>query len=282
LFDGALLIALIVTGLYISHKKKDKAKIYWFFFTWFFIGLGLHLQLLPLDFTVADRWFYFPMVGVLGMAMAVVLALKYRATKLQTSFALAIIGILFTAYGIRTVIRNTDWYSGVTLFGHDIVSLENIADIQYNLGTALIEEKQYALANAHLKRAAELSPKSFQVWHNLGLSYLYTNRLAEAKQAFTTAIRINNKFTPSNRVLIYILLVQEHFQEAKKITENNIQHNSADPYLWRMYGLALYRLGEKKMAQRSFQRSISLQADPVTFYYEQQLQQNLPIEMKEL
>ncbi|MEK7571648.1 MAG: glycosyltransferase family 39 protein, partial [Patescibacteria group bacterium] len=54
-----LLISLFAVFLYKRFRNKY-LPIYIFFCLWFFLGIGLHLQLFPLDATVAERWFYFP------------------------------------------------------------------------------------------------------------------------------------------------------------------------------------------------------------------------------
>jgi len=53
----------------ISDPKIHETNLlqFYFFSFWFVIGMGPLLQIIPLDMTVADRWFYFPIVGLLGM-----------------------------------------------------------------------------------------------------------------------------------------------------------------------------------------------------------------------
>ena len=62
LFFGTLF--LIGKGL---RKKHDLFKVYLFFVLWFILGLLPHIQILPLDGAVAPRWFYLPIVGLLGI-----------------------------------------------------------------------------------------------------------------------------------------------------------------------------------------------------------------------
>jgi hypothetical protein len=67
LLDSTFYIALCVGGIYIYRHKRIYFNSYLFFFVWFLTGLLMIVQIFPLDMTVADRWFYFPLVGILGM-----------------------------------------------------------------------------------------------------------------------------------------------------------------------------------------------------------------------
>lgn len=67
LLDLVFCMSVIFFGGFLRKKNHTLFIQYLFFSLWFFIGLGFHLQLFPLDQTVADRWFYFPGVGFLGM-----------------------------------------------------------------------------------------------------------------------------------------------------------------------------------------------------------------------
>ena len=48
-------------------RKKESLIFYTFFPFWFVIGLNASADYSRLDMTVAERWFYFPMIGLLGM-----------------------------------------------------------------------------------------------------------------------------------------------------------------------------------------------------------------------
>src|SRR3989344_1716245 len=49
-------------------KNRRQFLLYFYFFLWFFISLLPYLHIVPIDMTVAERWFYLPMMGLLAMA----------------------------------------------------------------------------------------------------------------------------------------------------------------------------------------------------------------------
>ncbi len=65
LIDILFFIIILLLGIYIIKKNRTSEKTYLFFSLWFFVGLSMHLQIFPLDQTVSDHWFYFPIIGLL-------------------------------------------------------------------------------------------------------------------------------------------------------------------------------------------------------------------------
>lgn len=70
-------LALFVVLIYLLWRYfRSSFYQFVFFTTWAFLGISIHLQILPLDVPVATRWLYFPMVGFLGMVGVIISILK--------------------------------------------------------------------------------------------------------------------------------------------------------------------------------------------------------------
>jgi hypothetical protein len=271
----------IFIGNYITRKQNILLKQYWFFFIWFTIGLGLHVQIIPLDVTAADRWFYFPFIGLLGMILSLLPFIHIKALNKKDNLVIFIIFVVFVVLSTVTIIRNSNWYNGVTLFGHDIVyaGADNVADIQYNYGTALMEENHYKDAIIHLQKASQLSPESYEIWQNLGLSYIYVHKYDQARGAYEKVISLNNNLDEAHRAILYTLIKQNHYKEAENMAKRYIKMYPTDYSIWRLLGLAAYKNEDKTMGITSLQKSFSLYADPETYNYLLMVQQNLPIDL---
>lgn len=280
LFVGIVLGAFVIGGIHLTKKRAAIAPAYWYFMVWFLVGIGLHLQIIPLDKTVATRWFYFPIIGLLGVLLVLSQTIKITSSVVkQTILTLFIVVVVI--FSVRSIVRMTNWYSNLTLFSHDIAYLQNNANAQYNYGTALLDSGQVANAIPHLQGATALSPKSYQAWHNLGIAYLRLNKLDEAKGTFYQVLKLKNGPEPY-RSLVYVQLMKNNPQEAKQESQDALKQWPEDPFLWRMLGLAEYKLGNTAQARSSWEKSLSIAAYPITQYYLYQLGQNLPIEIKEL
>ena len=86
--------------------------------------------------TVADHMFYFPMVGILGVIGISLQNIKHRPKYIKwigITFAI-IVSILLS---VRTVIRNMDWSSGISLYSHDLQYQQNDL-LENNLASELV------------------------------------------------------------------------------------------------------------------------------------------------
>ncbi len=117
--DILFFILLLFFGWIILRANKKEFPAYLFFLVWLVAGLIAHSQLIPLDATVADRWMYFPIVGLLGVVGASIQALSFTSKKSAVfGFILGI--ILISLLSIRTIIRNTNWSDELTILSHDV------------------------------------------------------------------------------------------------------------------------------------------------------------------
>ena len=126
-----------------------------FFFLLFAFSFLLISNIFPLDNTVAPRWFYFPIVGIVGMLAP--LFLKYQ--KLVYFYA----AILF----VLSLRRSLEWRSPLLLYSQDTVQNPQSFDLQNNFGTELYRIGNYNEAKLHFQKSVELNPKWWTNWNNL-------------------------------------------------------------------------------------------------------------------
>jgi hypothetical protein len=179
LIDLVFVVILGISLWWLYKYHREKVKIFIFFGIWFGIGLGAHLQILPLDMTVADRWFYFPLVGLLGMLGVVVSCFNFSKT-VRFAALTAVFGLL-TVYSIRSIARVRDWRDQLTLYSHDIVYSTNSNDLENNYGVELVKLFQLDEAKKHFLRSIEIEPNSDHNHYNLALLYFKQNNLPEAE-----------------------------------------------------------------------------------------------------
>ncbi len=167
--------------------------VFLFFGLWFLVGLGLHLQIIPLDQTVADRWFYFPIVGLLGM-----LGAAFEAAKIPISlwrrFLVPLVLVILLIYSVRDGVRASNWRDENTLFTHDALVNTDSYQIERALGGLAGNRGDLSQAELHFKRSTELFPSLFS-FNELGYFYLSINDFPKAEDAFASALKSDPKFS---------------------------------------------------------------------------------------
>jgi hypothetical protein len=153
--DFLFVLIICVFGFYIFKKDKKLFPSIIFFFTWFLVGMSAHLQILPLDMIVSERWFYFPMVGILGVAAIFLQSLKFRRNNLTLVYILTL--CLLIILSVRTIIRNTDWSDPLNLYTHDVKISDNY-DLENAIGSEFINKKRFKEALPHLEKSISLYP----------------------------------------------------------------------------------------------------------------------------
>lgn len=186
LFDFWVPFALVVLAfavvIYWNRKHPSKPLLY--FSLCLGAGLFLHSQLLaPLDATVADRWFYFPMFAFLGM---LTVAIPWSRLKRQHILMVAV--PLLALLSVRSFVRSLDWKSGYTLYKHDLELAPDAYDIQNNFGVELFRRSEYDEAMKHFLRSTELAPHWTINWNNLGAAYEKFGNLDKAESAYCRSV----------------------------------------------------------------------------------------------
>jgi hypothetical protein len=183
--DFIFLSTLVFFAVMLYKRYSHKYFVnYIFFLFWFIIGISLHLQIIPLDATVAERWFYFPIVGLLGMGGVLSEAFQFERMGKSVKVIAVIILILLS---IRTLIRSFDWRNDFILVTHDItVSKDNFA-LENALASELIKQGQWKKAKIHAEKSITIYPYKGN-YSNLGVIYFSTGDYKKAEESYLKAL----------------------------------------------------------------------------------------------
>lgn len=266
--DIIFLIVLYLGGVFIYRHARNHLKAYIFFFLWFICGLLLTVQIFPLNMTVADRWFYFPLVGMLGMLGVGIQTLfiflnkyhiqqeKYKKAKITAAlFGVVLISLL----SLRTTIRNADFHDVITLFSHDAKIQDNPA-LEDDLGVQYFATGNIQESFVHLQKSVNLQPFSSNLFH-LGNYYEYTGNLNKAKEYYYKALSAVEKHfssvqtrDPRERTLdVYtkltrILLLEKEYTSSEKVSKKGVQYYPESGILWKELALSANKLGHYQEA----------------------------------
>jgi hypothetical protein len=229
-----LLIDLAVTGLfaYFGYRvwrklPKVKFQAYIFFFVWVAIGLGLYLQIIKLDMTVCETWFYFSMAGLLGM---VGIAAQTVSVPFRPEWLVLPVVLVIGAFGIRSAVRGTDYRSQYSLALHDLaVTKDNYAALS-NVSQYLIDHGKYPEAAIYAQRSVNLYPVVSN-YNNLGVAKEQSGDYVGAAKAYNEALKYGN-LSVIYENLSLILLVRSDPATAGQFFGRALKENPHDFRLW--------------------------------------------------
>ncbi len=265
------MIVVFSVGI-ITWKNKSLFKIYFFLLGWFLIGLIIHLNIIPLDGTVNNRWFYFPMVGLLGIFGIVFNKLVIKNNNLKISLSM-IACIILIMLGFRTLVHNVNWYSTYSLASTDPDT--NNYFIQQNLGIELFYQKRYSEAKRAFIRSTTLFPNSSAL-SSLGVIYMLEGNLKESEKYLYKAMKYDTLDAYQN--LAYVLLKNHKPNEAKIILKKGLNISSNNSQLWIFLIFAEYQTGYMKEATQAAYKAYTLSPNSVNQKTYEQLKNNQPID----
>ncbi len=209
-----IIICLVAAGYATSRARLRKSYpdlAFWFKFfgLWALGGLMIHSQIVaPLDGTVADRWFYFPMMGLCGLIACLLTPAWPKLKRYWPAFVLVLIPL-----SVRSHVRGSDWKNGMTLYQHDLALLPESYDLQNNLGVELFRASNPQAALEHFQKSVELAPHWTINWNNLGAAFETLGQSEKALDSYCKSIR-NGVYYVAFENYPALLIKMGRFQEA--------------------------------------------------------------------
>ena len=176
----ATFVMIISLGLYGVSGKSPKALI---------LGLALMLfpyipasnLFFPVGFVVAERVLYIPSMGFCMLVALGVQALAKTGRILRAILYFSLFFLLLT-HSLKTLTRNRDWHSDVTLFSSAIQHNPGNGKVYNNLGHEMERAENYTFAEHLFRKAAETQPDDIGAYINLGRVLKQQERYDEAEQ----------------------------------------------------------------------------------------------------
>lgn len=238
LFFGIILALILLT--FKTNIKYFKTII--FFTLWFSTGLAIHLQIIPLDATVAERWFYFPFVGLLGIIGTAIQTFKFNLGKKH----LVIIAVVIILLSVRTIKRSFDWRSDLSL-ENDLKYSTDAWGIENSIGAYYFNNNNYEEAKNHTEKSITLYPYVIN-YSNLGTINVYLGNFKEAEYDYKKAMTYGDLY---NTYLghAYLATVYGNRKENIKFIKNtSLKKYPFSSDLWFHLAILEYLQNNKKNA----------------------------------
>ena len=247
---GLLVVLGAIGAIHVKKIKKDFFA-FLFFALWSIVGIGMLAQIIPLDMTVADRWFYFPMIGFLGlMGMAVSHIKNVRGVWVVG-------GIIVVLFSFLTLVRNAQWVDAETLYRHDI-TISDDYNKEDGLAIELINQGKFEEAETHAKKSISLNP-TFANLNDLGVIYQHEGKFGAAKMYYQKAVDAHPDTVSPVLNLAALLVLHDNPKPAIPLLKNILlKQYPAISRFWVLLAIGEYRMGNKDEAIFAAQKAVSL------------------------
>ncbi len=218
-FWAALPLVLAIIAMCVWYGWKTTSRHFTFFALWFPITLAPVLNIVPLEMTIAERWLYVPMIGVLAgfsmIAVPLLLTLRGRSRSLAYVAVFAIFGLLVA----RTILRTQNWKDEMSLYGNDIkiasrVSPQGSYELDNYYGMALARAGRLGEAGEYFRRSIALQPNWMYSHNNLGAILEKQGDLAGALEQYKKSVEAGDYYLAYENIGA-VLLRQKRYDEAK-------------------------------------------------------------------
>ncbi|HVA96820.1 MAG TPA: tetratricopeptide repeat protein [Candidatus Acidoferrales bacterium] len=202
---------MLFIGLY--YLIRAKSRLLYFFTLWLCLSLGLVLNIIvPLDFTIEERWLYVPLIGVFGIAAVIfsnIFGSKWKFLK-QISVVVVIIAIIL--FSLRTMIRIGDWVDSLTLYRHDIVLSHDSFELYTNYGSTLYSVGELAQSEDAYRKAIQLEPNDLWALNDLGSIYANQGDYKKAMPLYQKSMQIAPTYASYENLAEIYYLTEKPFQ----------------------------------------------------------------------
>lgn len=242
---GVFVGGLVFAGITLRKSAPELQKAFFLFTGGLVLWSFMHIQILPLTMTVAERWMYGLVIFMLGILGAVLSAICKKTYFKAVIIVLLIVVLVFAA---RTVIRNRDWKNNMTLYSHDYKINPNYA-MENNYGSELFNSGKHEEAFVHIEKSVQLKPDWWRNWTNRGVYFEKKGEIEEAMRSYQVSIQNNPGYIIPYFRLASIHLFSQDLDTAEKYVKEGLSYSPNNPDLLKTYAFILYAGQKQKEAQ---------------------------------
>jgi len=257
-----LVVLLSIFSIYIGRRRRYVA-VGWL---WYVGTLVPVIGLVQVGSqSMADRYMYLPMVGLLIIAGWAVNDLVANRPRLRIIAAVSAMAVLSSAI-ILTRMQVGYWENNLTLYGHALKVTKNNAVMENNYGCALSDANQLDEAVLHLNNALRIAPAYTTARCNLGSNFLKQGKLDEAIACFNELIKHKQDTAEVHYNLAVALGTQKKYDEAIKHFAKAIELNPKHPNVHNKIGTVLLAMGKPNEAIPHLNEALQTSTDQMEVY----------------
>ncbi len=253
-FWGNVLALLGLAGAVIWMSRKGKRLV--FFAGWMVMGLLLVSQIIPLEMTVADRWMYLPMWGMMGVAGEVGAAVVKEKEVRRVVWWLGV--LVAFVFGVRSWVRLADWRSGLRLYSYDVKLSGESFELHNNLGVELVRDGRLDEAEESFKESLSIKSDYRFALNNLGVVYQRQGKIEKARVMYEKCLEVSDYWRAWEN-LAWLRLKSGEVGQMREWIEEGVGKLPGNDDLRMVYAVVLYRQGEAEEALGQARIGVSIE-----------------------
>jgi Flp pilus assembly protein TadD len=153
----------------------------------------------------------------------------------------------------ESLMQDEQWSDAIALIQSQKLH-EADGELSWNLGWAYFKLGDYASAELHLKRAAQLTPTRAAAWWALGTAQRKHGLLDEAERNLKHALTLKDS-SNSRSALALVLMQRGRTFEAEKVHLTGLELKPQSAERWRSYACFLDDLGRMGEAEVAYKKA---------------------------
>ena len=271
---------------------------------WIFAILAPTSSFVPVLDLAFEHRMYLPLAGLITLVILAGYNLLTRMAKTTAATALVVyragvIAILIVAagFGVRTVVRNNDYRSSISIWqataktapqnprvylnlgkalhlaGRIDEAIEqyttaiehnpDYTEVHVNLGASLKRQGKLDAAIKHYRKALQIKPDMAEAYYNLANALEMQGKLEEAIAHHTKALTLNRHLHQAHYALADILSSQGRYGPAIPHYRSALNAKPQDPYLHSQLAAALAKQGRIDEAIAHYEQALKIKPDLV-------------------
>jgi protein O-mannosyl-transferase len=209
------------------------------------------------DQAYADRYSYFPQVGIL-------IAVCWGMSRLLQSWPRVQVAVAVLAVAVFAAVSREQigvWKDSVTLWEHDLHAVGESPLCLTDLGIALEAAGRRPEAEQSLRASLKLSPRAVLTHINLGNFLFREGKLEEAAKEFQIACDWDSRFAHPRVQLAEVYLRQNKLEDAARVNEEALQAQPDFSGAYCNRGLVEMARGNPDAAADAFHEALRLDPD---------------------
>ncbi|XP_047249014.1 protein O-mannosyl-transferase TMTC3 [Girardinichthys multiradiatus] len=234
----------------------------------------------PVGFVVAERVLYVPSMGFCVLIAHGFKMVSHKGHLKKISWLM--IGVLLTTHAVKTFNRNWDWESEYTLFTSALKVNKNNAKLWNNVGHALENQNNYAMALRYFLQATRVQPDDIGAHMNVGRTYKNLNKSKQAEEAYLVAKSLMPQVIPGkkyatrvapNHLNVYINLANlirandSRLEEADQLYRQAISMRPDFKQAYISRGELLLKMNKLTEARDAYLRALELDGTNADLWY---------------